>query len=620
MSTLSCSSRINPQSHSGTSIHVGEEKRGWGAGDTLLPLKFSFNGLKVSLENQVGKGLGKGPAKGKVMGESGSDFGGVSFQQVAFSFNGGKDSTVLLHLLRAGYFLYKEEMGSFNGNMDSVLKCPIRTIYFETSSAFPEINSFTYETAASYDLQLDIIRLDFKSGLETLLKEKPTKAIFLGTRIGDPNAIGQEQFSPSSTGWPPFMRVNPILDWSYRDVWAFILTCKVPYCSLYDKGYTSIGSIYDTEPNALLCIPHQSGDKDNFKPAYCLSDGRLERAGRAKKLASKNENIPIMSNGLKNTNPHQSCSFSASIIAVGDEILFGSVEEKIGATLCKKLYAIGWRVSHRVVVGNDIDLIADELEHRKCKDDLIFLFGALGPLHSDVSLAGVAKAFGVRLAPDEEFEEYLRHIMGNHGTGNRNEVETVKVKELCQIDTLRKHRSCERGRLIGPGRDKSGIRAKDLILITERAYRMIMALLPEGITELLHHDKLVVPLIKCCNVMLLSATNTYELEQQWDCLLQLCSSPLVQLGPFISKQLSTKLYDLQYILLLFLCVMKVEIAAVLSKLCLDFPDIHIGCHRQSRAGPLIINFVGKDRERIQLASHILSQKFDFGAFSELSSG
>ncbi|KAI0510059.1 hypothetical protein KFK09_010659 [Dendrobium nobile] len=477
------------------------------------------------------------------------------FQQVAFSFNGGKDSTVLLHLLRAGYFLYKEEMGSFNGNMDSVLKCPIRTIYFETSSAFPEINSFTYETAASYDLQLDIIRLDFKSGLETLLKEKTTKAIFLGTRIGDPNAIGQEQFSPSSTGWPPFMRVNPILDWSYRDVWAFILTCKVPYCSLYDRGYTSIGSIYDTEPNALLCIPHQSGDKENFKPAYCLSDGRLERAGRAKKLASKNENIPIMSNGLKNTNPHQSCSFSASIIAVGDEILFGSVEEKIGATLCKKLNAIGWRVSHITVVGNDIDLIADELEHRKCKDDLIFLFGALGPLHSDVSLAGVAKAFGVRLAPDEEFEEYLRHIMGNHSTGNRNE----------------------------------------------------MALLPEGITELLHHDKLVVPLIKCCNVMLLSATNTDELEQQWDCLLQLCSSPLVQMGPFISKQLSTKLYD-------------VEIAAVLSKLCLDFPDIHIGCHRQSRAGPLIINFVGKDHERIELASHILSQKFDFGAFSELSSG
>lgn len=35
--------------------------------------------------------------------------------------------------------------------------------------------------------------------------------------------VGQEQFSPSSPGWPPFMRVNPILDWSYRSVYTLII-------------------------------------------------------------------------------------------------------------------------------------------------------------------------------------------------------------------------------------------------------------------------------------------------------------------------------------------------------------------------------------------------------------
>ncbi|XP_043703123.1 FAD synthase-like isoform X2 [Telopea speciosissima] len=422
-----------------------------------------------------------------------------AFEEVAFSFNGGKDSTVLLHLLRAGYFLHKETPNYLSeGDTNCEMKCPIRTIYFVSPCAFPEIDSFTYETAATYDLQLENFRIDFKSGLEALLKEKPIRAIFLGTRIGDPNAVGQEQFSPSSPGWPPFMRVNPILDWSYRDVWAFILTCKVRYCSLYDQGYTSIGSIYDTVPNALLGTSDSSTSKENFRPAYLLSDGRLERAGRAKKCSRQDSGSDPVIN--------ESRTLTVSVIAVGDEILFGTVEDQLGSSLCRKLRSIGWTVSHTAVVRNDIDSVAEEVEQRKSSNDVVFMYGGVGPLHSDVSVAGVAKAFGVRLAPDEEFEEYLRHLTSDQYTGDRNE----------------------------------------------------MAQLPEGITELLHHEKLAVPLV--------------------------------------------------------------ETAQPLSKLCLEFPDLSIGCFRKSRVGPLIVNFVGKDQARIELAVEALCKKFNHGDFSEVNCG
>lgn len=55
----------------------------------------------------------------------------------------------------------------------------------------------------SYGLQLDIIRLDFKSGLEALLKSNPIKAIFLGVRIGDPTAVSATTFNTVLDSWPP---------------------------------------------------------------------------------------------------------------------------------------------------------------------------------------------------------------------------------------------------------------------------------------------------------------------------------------------------------------------------------------------------------------------------------
>ena len=37
------------------------------------------------------------------------------------------------------------------------------------------------------------------------------------------------------------MKVNPLADWSYDDVWDYIRTNDLPYSELYNQGYTSIG-------------------------------------------------------------------------------------------------------------------------------------------------------------------------------------------------------------------------------------------------------------------------------------------------------------------------------------------------------------------------------------------
>lgn len=37
--------------------------------------------------------------------------------------------------------------------------------------------------------------------------------------------------------------LNPIIDWTTEEVWEFIHRYNVPYCEMYDKGYTRLGCI-----------------------------------------------------------------------------------------------------------------------------------------------------------------------------------------------------------------------------------------------------------------------------------------------------------------------------------------------------------------------------------------
>lgn len=78
-------------------------------------------------------------------------------------------------------------------------------------------------------------------------------AIFIGTRRADPHGGAHScpllpivfihgrtatlAFRvPTDPDWPPFVRVHPVINWGYADVWTFLRRLKIPYCSLYDEG------------------------------------------------------------------------------------------------------------------------------------------------------------------------------------------------------------------------------------------------------------------------------------------------------------------------------------------------------------------------------------------------
>ena len=103
----------------------------------------------------------------------------------------------------------------------------------------------------------------------------------MGDRRSDPWSRDLEPICKSSAGWPDFMRVFPILDWSYKHVWSFLRNFELPYCSLYDLGYTSLGELDNTVKNPHLKVESEVGE-ENYLPAYALDNEEYERESRVK--------------------------------------------------------------------------------------------------------------------------------------------------------------------------------------------------------------------------------------------------------------------------------------------------------------------------------------------------
>eukprot|EP00602_Paraphysomonas_sp_CaronLab_P001297 CAMPEP_0185022602 /NCGR_PEP_ID=MMETSP1103-20130426/5306_1 /TAXON_ID=36769 /ORGANISM="Paraphysomonas bandaiensis, Strain Caron Lab Isolate" /LENGTH=275 /DNA_ID=CAMNT_0027554739 /DNA_START=350 /DNA_END=1174 /DNA_ORIENTATION=- len=158
----------------------------------------------------------------------------------------------------------------------------IPVIYFDDPDTFSEMQDFMESCQETFGLDYLTYNCPFKDGVQNAVNSRNVKAIFMGVRRGDPHTMSAEHMDPSSVDWPAFMRVYPILSWSYTDVWSFLLSCQVPYCKLYDKGYTSVGLKHNTFPHPALLLEECAQDGGAaYLPAYRLGEYEKERACRA---------------------------------------------------------------------------------------------------------------------------------------------------------------------------------------------------------------------------------------------------------------------------------------------------------------------------------------------------
>ncbi|XP_038051174.1 FAD synthase-like [Patiria miniata] len=198
---------------------------------------------------------------------------------ICLGFNGGKDCTALLHLV---YAVIKRKFPKQEE--------PLQILYVDTKRSFPELETFITESVQRYNLKVLRVTGPIKKALGVLKQQNPQiQAVFMGTRQSDPYADSLGAFAMTDSDWPQYMRVNPMLQWSYHDVWEFLRTLFVPYCRIYDKGYTSVGSKEGTDPNPALRYINSRGEVC-YHPAYMLQDGTDERTGRKRSVSQSLDN------------------------------------------------------------------------------------------------------------------------------------------------------------------------------------------------------------------------------------------------------------------------------------------------------------------------------------------
>lgn len=333
--------------------------------------------------------------------------------ELTISFNGGKDACVVLYLWLAVV-----------ASIDRNNELP-KVIYFDSAEEFDSIKQFVAWVVSSLSLRIvKIEQKSFRLGMESLVASN-VRAVVMGQRSGDPWMADVNPFSPSTDGWPAFMRINPIIKWSYSHVWTFLRHFGLPYCELYDHGYTSIGSVSDTMPNPALRRQDAA-----YARAYELQDASLERAGRGtqgKPQQACNSSASKPSQVVRNTSSgsaHSPRARTAGIVVIGNEILSGKVHDANAHYLCSELHCRGVAVKRIEVVGDEVEDIAAAVRSMAESCNFVFTSGGLGPTHDDKTMEGVAMAFRCRLALDERFHGML------------SDRASTRKPALCNGDTL----------------------------------------------------------------------------------------------------------------------------------------------------------------------------------------
>jgi FAD synthetase len=103
---------------------------------------------------------------------------------------------------------------------------------------------------------------------------------------------------------------------------------------------------------------------------------------------------------------------TAGLLVIGNEILSGKVVDTNSPYLSSELRALGVDLKRILTIPDELDVIAEETRKMSEAYDFVFTSGGIGPTHDDITMDGVALAFGREMVLNQGMCERIERAQG----------------------------------------------------------------------------------------------------------------------------------------------------------------------------------------------------------------
>lgn len=125
--------------------------------------------------------------------------------------------------------------------------------------------------------------------------------------------------------------------------------------------------------------------------------------------------------------------YTAALIVIGDEILSGRTHDKNIAQVASWLGVQGIRLKEVRVIADDMEAIADAVNHLRARHDYLFTTGGIGPTHDDITVDAIAAALGVGVEVHPEARAILEGYYETRGGLTDARLRMARVPEGAEL-------------------------------------------------------------------------------------------------------------------------------------------------------------------------------------------